>query len=153
MRLLLLTMIAVLLLLEPALAEVVSGKATTAGPGALDVGGKTIRLDDIRMPGKAAKCSEWRGQKQVPFSCGDHAEAALASLIADRTVVCAAEDGTGTCYVDGRDIAERLVTEGWASACGQTARYVSLETTARQARQGMWTGNFTLDTTCPSAQP
>ena len=140
------------ILAGPAMAEtLVSGSATVIAPGQLMVGGKAVQLDDVRMPGPKATCSEWRGQRQVAFACNEHAEAFLKSLIAGRDVSCVARDGgIGTCYADGKDLAATLVTAGWASGCGQTTRYVDLEVAARNARHGMWAGNFTLDTQCPA---
>jgi|GEM_PF-3164384 len=134
---------------RPAMAEVVTGNATVSGPAELSLEGRTIRLDDVRMPGAETKCAEWRGQTQVPFNCHEHAEAALASLVSDRPISCVVNSGIGTCYAEGQDIAELLVSRGWATSCGQTNRYVGLEEAARNARQGMWTGNFSLDTQCP----
>jgi len=136
----------------PALAEVVTGEATVSGPGQLTLDGRTIRLDDIRMPGEGTTCAEWRGPKQVAFDCHEHAEAALSSLVAGEQVSCVIQEGIGTCYARGRDIAELLVSAGWASSCGRTNRYVGLEEAARTARRGMWTGNFSLDTQCPAAR-
>jgi endonuclease YncB( thermonuclease family) len=136
----------------PALAEVVTGVATVSGPAQLALDGRTIHLDDIRMPGEGTKCAEWRGPKQVAFNCHEHARAALTSLVAGEQVSCVVEQGIGTCYARGRDIAELLVSAGWASSCGRTNRYVGLEEAARTARQGMWTGNFSLDTECPAAR-
>lgn len=133
-------------------AEVITGEATVSGPAQLTLDGQTIRLDDIRMPGDGTTCAEWRGPKQMPFNCHEHARAALTSLVAGEDVSCVVEQGVGTCYARGRDIAELLVTAGWASSCGRTNRYVGLEEAARNARQGMWTGNFSLDTECPAAR-
>jgi endonuclease YncB( thermonuclease family) len=137
---------------EPVLAAVVTGEATVSGPAQLSLDGQTIRLDDIRMPGKGTTCAEWRGAKQVTFNCHEYARAALTSVVAGEQVSCVVEQGIGTCYARGQDIAELLVSAGWASACGHTNRYVGLEEAARNARRGMWTGNFSLDTQCPAAR-
>lgn len=146
--------VTVLTLAGPAWADnIASGSASVIGPAQLMVGGKAVRLDDVRMPGPKATCSEWRGPRQVTFDCHLHAEAFMKSLVAGREVSCVVgEGGIGTCYADGKDLAAAAVAAGWATSCGQTSRYTDLNVGARNAQHGMWAGNFTLDTQCPAAR-
>lgn len=130
-------------------ATLVSGSAAVIGPGVLRVNGQDLRLFDIRVPGAAAKCAEWQGQKQVGYACDLRARAFLESLVADEAVACVSEDkGVATCYADGRDLAESLVAAGWAESCGRGNRYVAEEEAARKAGRGLWAGQFSLDRQC-----
>lgn len=134
-------------------AELVTGAAAVTGPARLNIGGTTVRLADIRMPGPEATCVAWQGRRQAGYSCHLHARAVLESLVADRTVACVPQtEKLATCYVDGRDIAETVIELGWGRACGRTSRYVDMEEAARNASRGLWAGQFSLTEPCPESR-
>lgn len=131
-------------------AELMTGAADVTKDGHIAVGGQTVRLYDITLPTADTACSEWSGRQDRRYPCHLHARAALKSLIGSDTVTCVPRRGQrATCYVRGHDIAEVLVSNGWAVSCGQSGRYLLGQESARKSRKGMWAGNFDLMGLCP----
>lgn len=150
-RLALAALLSVLLSSAAAAADVRSGAAKAVSGDTLEIGGQTVELHGIDAPELDAKCIEWRGTRQVNFPCGLHAKAYLMSLVAGEEVACVAAEQSGgraICYARGIDLAEALVSAGWALACDYANRYISVGNDARTAKIGMWSGNFTLPNRC-----
>jgi len=152
-RLFCLAVLPVLLFMSDARADdYISGHASAVDGGHVAIGGKTYALYGIDAPALSGTCAEWQGTRQMSYACGEHAKAFLASIAAARDFVCVtAGDGGGqlTCYADGRDVAETMVQSGWAVACDYASRYIQQATTAREARVGLWAGNFNTMGQCP----
>ncbi len=134
-----------------AAGDTVEGPARATDGDTVVVGGRTVDLFGVVAPALDQDCLEWRGRRQTRYPCGRHALALLASLVAGRTVVCVMTERPvgngreGTCYTDGRDLAETLVTAGWAVARAErTNRYVATQERARAAKRGLWAGSFAL---------
>ncbi|PWV64836.1 thermonuclease family protein [Plasticicumulans acidivorans] len=124
-------------------------QAAPPGPddttGTLIYEGERVRLFATISPRLDQRCEEWRGSQPIAYACGQHARAFLQSLVAGGVPVCVRESvpGTATCYIDGRDIGEELVSAGWALARrDESSRYASQQDHARELGRGLWRGHF-----------
>lgn len=119
--------------------------------GTIDIAGVTYRLDGIDAPAVDQTCIDEHADS---FACGVAARDRLSKMIADRNVTCEdlGPDATfkprraGLCTLDGdKDSLNRqLVRLGYAVSAEPSAkgRFKADETTARDARQGLWSGCF-----------
>ena len=131
----------------PAPPPVLAGQAAAVTGDSLRITGVTVILDGIETPEPGQSCMR-SGRR---WRCGAAARNALAREIRGRRVVC---DVTGTvprsngppaararCSVNGVDVAANLVRAGSVFASeGFFARYGSLESQARSAKAGLWSG-------------
>jgi endonuclease YncB( thermonuclease family) len=84
--------------------------------------------------------------KGRPYRCGETARSALRDLIGGRPLECrnSGRDRYGrtlaTCFVAGRNINARLVSDGWAVSYGSEYRFE--ESQARAGGLGLWAGAF-----------
>jgi endonuclease YncB( thermonuclease family) len=128
-----------------------------AGPGgahgiyvhAIEVDGKSFRLDGIDTPERDQSCLNEDGEE---FACGTTAAEELDKFVAGRSVKC--EDiradpaypkrRIGECSVAGIDLGHWLVGQGWALNLQPTAkgRFTIDEEDARAAHSGLWKGCF-----------
>ncbi len=131
------------------LAAAPSGRADSAGQASV-IDGDTLQIDDrvvnlssIDAPELGQRCmkeaKEWR--------CGLEAALALRKLTAFGTVSCTSEDKgavvTGICQIEGKDLGEVLLGQGYAVALeGALPNYRSAETAAKAAKLGLWRGVF-----------
>jgi endonuclease YncB( thermonuclease family) len=76
---------------------------------------------------------------------------ALADRIGERTVRCQERDRdrygrtVAVCYVAGEDVDRWMVEQGWAVAFRKySLDYVDAENDAREARRGIWQGEFEM---------
>ena len=135
----------VLALAAPALADI-SGSPRVIDGRTLEVAGQRIRLFGIDAPELDQVCRH--GGRD--YQCGRVARAALWDLVAGLDVRCAAETEeptagsiAATCTAGGFSLNESMVHGGWALADrGATDRYVATETDPRDARRGLWKGEF-----------
>jgi endonuclease YncB( thermonuclease family) len=112
----------------------------------LEVGGQRIRLFGIAAPAVDQICQH--GGRD--YACGKVARAALWDLVAGLEVSCTSEaapesDGRipASCTAGEVSLNESMVRSGWAFADRRaTDRYVTTETGAKEARRGLWKGNF-----------
>lgn len=107
-------------------------------------GGTVFELEGVVTPSLDQLCDTTDGRR---WYCGRAAAAMLLEYVKERVVECKAErtkkDGTtvGTCRVEGVNLSDRMVAEGWALADRTTGiDFVAAETQARQARKGLWQG-------------
>jgi endonuclease YncB( thermonuclease family) len=138
---------AILLLLgAPAVAEL-AGSPQIIDGDTLEVAGQRIRLFGIDAPEPDQVCRH--GGRD--YQCGRVARAALWDLVAGLDVSCAPEaeaptqDGgiAATCIAGDFTLNEEMVYSGWALADRRaTDRYVATETNAKNARRGLWKGEF-----------
>ena len=105
-----------------------------------------VRLHGIDAPELFQSCRDRFGRR---YPCGQAARRHLANIIGGRRVSCrrVTTDRYGRmvaiCRVNGRDIGQRMVRDGWAVAYVRYSRhYVSDERAARMARRGLWQGRF-----------
>jgi endonuclease YncB( thermonuclease family) len=125
------------------------------GPGALLSGpiriidgdslvldGREVRLVGIDAPEGRQACTqggrEWR--------CGEASRAALQRLVGSDAVECRSVErdqhgrDLARCTAGGRDLNRSMVAEGFAVAFGSD--YRREEAAAREARRGLWAGEF-----------
>ena len=105
-----------------------------------------IRLQGIDAPETDQICLDESGAR---WTCGIEARNRLAAHIGSREVRCRLDDvdrygrSLARCTVDGQDLNEWMVREGWALAYVQYSRsYVEMESDARANRRGLWRGAF-----------
>ncbi|WP_144182937.1 thermonuclease family protein [Elioraea rosea] len=115
----------------------------------LRLGDVTVRMLGLDAPERGQPCQRADG---TTFDCGEAAARQMASLVQRRGVRCdvAGRDrygrALGICHAEGIDLAEAMVSSGWAIALddgrrGQ-ARYGVAEAQARSQRHGLWAGRF-----------
>jgi endonuclease YncB( thermonuclease family) len=119
----------------------VAGIAQVIDGDSMRVGGRELRLKGIDAPEGRQTCE--RGGET--WRCGEAAAEALRRMTRGARVNCAIEEidrferGLATCRVDGRDLNEAMVRDGFALAYG---RYESEESAARAAKRGLWASKF-----------
>ena len=123
----------------------VSGRARVVDGDTLDVGAVRARFHGVDAPESRQSCVA--GGRR--WACGERATRALAGRIGGRTVACEERDRdrygrTVAVFRDGgEDVNAWMVSQGWALAYRRYSRdYVGEETAARDARRGVWRGDF-----------
>lgn len=126
---------------------VLAGTATVIDGDTLEVRGQRIRLHAVDAPESRQTCR--RGAEV--WRCGQAAALALSDRIGRRPVRCEQTDIdryrriVARCSVGGEDLGAWLVGQGLAIAYRRYGRdYVEAETDAREARRGMWAGDFEM---------
>lgn len=138
-------------LAHPAAAETVTGVPLVVDGDSLRFPGTEVRLQGIDAPEWDQTCNR-AGQ---PYRCGLDARDALRALINGRPVTCAGvlqPDGTerdsygrllGKCRAGDVDLNAAMVESGHALAFRRySVELVPQEGRAREARRGMWAGEF-----------
>jgi endonuclease YncB( thermonuclease family) len=127
-------------------SQTIVGRASVIDGDTIDIRGRRIRLNAIDAPEASQQCFRPDG---VRWPCGRRASFALADYIGTANVSCVKldEDRWGRaiarCSLRGRDLQEWMVSQGWALAFTRYSRiYTRNEQSAKQARNGMWTGTF-----------
>lgn len=141
----LLTVVALLFLMSGSAVADVIGKPRVIDGDTIEIGGERIRLYGIDAPEPNQKCTadgrEW--------ACGQEAIFALAFEMAEHWVTCTGDDRDtdgqliAVCTLGPYDLNARIVRGGWALALRrQSMDYVDAENEAREARRGLWKGEF-----------
>jgi endonuclease YncB( thermonuclease family) len=128
--------------------EDIAGIARVADGDTLTIGKTKIRLAGIDAPEIDQECQA-EGQA---YRCGKRAAIALDELLRSRTghtVHCrrAGQDRyqrvLARCLVDDVDVNGWMVEQGWAVSYRRFSdEYVGQENRAREARRGIWAGQF-----------
>ena len=136
----------VLVILTVAAWADITGKPDIIDGDTIKIAGQRIRLHGIDAPESKQSCTvngeEWR--------CGQEATWALARIIENHWVMCREKDIDrykriiAICYLDdGTDLNALMVSQGWALAYRRYSMdYVDEEEAARDARVGIWRGEF-----------
>ncbi len=125
---------------EPEPVEV-SGIARVIDGDSLRVSGVEIRLLGIDAPESGQSCM--RGGASWP--CGADSARKLGNRVRGRIVACKGYERDvhdrllAICRVRGEEINSWLVAQGWALSYHD---YPGAERTARDAKQGIWSGTF-----------
>ncbi len=121
--------------------EDVAGRAQVIDGDSLRVGGREIRLDGIDAPEGPQMC-EREGKS---WACGREAQRLLNRLASRGTVECKGLDVDkhdrllALCRQGDYDLNREMVLQGFAVSYG---RFRAEERNARDARRGMWAGEF-----------
>ena len=124
----------------------IDGRPRVIDGDSLVIGTSRIRLFGIDAPEGRQRCRDAQGRS---YACGETAKRALASLIGGGAVSCTPvgvshDRSVAVCTVNGRDLSEAQVRAGHALELRQHSRgrYNSAEREARDARRGLWAGDF-----------
>ncbi len=119
------------------------GPATVVGSDALKVNGTVFRLNGL----DAVEIHQFCFVDGQAWDCGAAATRALQTLADGVMVDCTPTSETSgnvkfaVCTVQGQDIGETMVRDGWAVA-SPSSPYVAAEQAARDASAGIWRGSF-----------
>jgi endonuclease YncB( thermonuclease family) len=134
----------------PALAPdgAIVGTASVIDADTLDIRSERIRLVGVDAPESGQKCKDANG---ALVRCGSTAANALDAWINRNPVTCISEGKDryqrilGKCSVRGQSIQDWLVRNGHAIAYREySTEFVSAEIAAREAKAGIWAGEFVM---------
>ena len=111
----------------------------------IEVAGQRVRLHGIDAPESRQTCPA----DGKPWQCGKDATAALKHMVGTNQVTCVERDRdrygrvVAVCHAGDVNLNARMVRDGWALADRRySADYVADESTAGDARTGLWRGQF-----------
>lgn len=124
------------------------GVASVIDGDTIEIHGERIRLFGIDAPESGQPCQRADGSR---WRCGQQAALALQEHIGQRPVACLQRNtdryrrAVCRCTLGAEDIGAWLVEQGWAVAYTRYSRdYLVQESSARSARRGVWSGEFTM---------
>jgi endonuclease YncB( thermonuclease family) len=120
------------------------GVARVIDGDTIDISGQRVRLEGIDAPELGQTCETALGQN---WPCGRASVMALKRLIGQKQMSCEQRGQDkyrrvlAVCFVDGRNINEAMVRDGFAWAFVKYSNeFASAELTARAAKSGVWQG-------------
>lgn len=125
-------------------SDEIIGTPTVVSGDSLEVKGHRVRLFGIDAPELGQVCM----MAGKTYDCGRIAATALMDLTAGIAVRCLPKQRVegalvAECYADDYDLSEGMVYTGWALALpAEGRRYKGLENGAKEARRGLWGGEF-----------
>lgn len=120
----------------------VSGQVKLVDGDSFFLDGREVRLEGIDAPEGRQMCT----RDGKAWACGEAARRELARLIGGRPITCDAskldqhERMLARCKVGGVELNRAMVSSGMAVSFGRY--YNRDEDQARQARRGLWSGEF-----------
>jgi endonuclease YncB( thermonuclease family) len=154
LRLALAALFVTALSINPALADI-TGPAIVTDGDSLKIDGQRIRIHGIDAP-EAKQLCQHDGE---PWQCGKSATQALKLWIGDRQVSCEELDRdrykriVAKCLVDGQDLGEWMVFNGWAVAyLRYSYEYTRAEHFANTDKRGIWASEFEMPWSWRKAQ-
>jgi endonuclease YncB( thermonuclease family) len=131
---------------SPAGKAAIVGAASVVDADTLEIHGERIRLTGVDAPESHQKCRDAAG---AFYLCGSVSANALDLWIAGNPVTCVTagrdryDRALAECSVRGASIQDWLVSHGYAIAYRSFSKaYVPQELKAREARAGVWAGEF-----------
>lgn len=122
----------------------IAGRGHAVSGDTIRIGGRYIRLAGIEAPEISQVCRDSRNRA---WRCGQRARSALRRLMRRVHVVCRdvsrADAGRfqATCVVGNKNLAQEMVSNGYAFAQGMIFKtYADAETKARAEKAGVWQG-------------
>lgn len=145
MALIIRSILVLILLAVPVLADPISGRAQVIDGDTLAIGGQKVRLHGVDAPELDQTCTtagrEW--------PCGAFARDLLADLVGRARLSCGVQDtdrygrAVAVCMDGSRDINAALVRAGGAVAYTRYSdRYVPAERAAKAEGLGIWSGTM-----------
>ena len=132
----------------PAMDGAITGTASVIDADTLDIRSERIRLVGIDAPESGQRCKDAKG---ALVRCGSIAANSLDAWINRNPVNCIIEGrdrykrALGQCSVRGESVQDWLVRNGHAVAYRQySTEFVSAELAAREAKAGIWAGEFIM---------
>jgi endonuclease YncB( thermonuclease family) len=132
----------------PAPHGAIVGTASVIDADTLDIRSERIRLVGVDAPESGQKCKDANG---ALVRCGSTAANALDAWINRNPVTCIPEGKDryrrilGKCSVRGQSVQDWLVRNGHAIAYrAYSTEFVSTEIAAREAKAGIWAGEFVM---------
>lgn len=132
----------------PAPDGAIIGTASVIDADTLDIRSERIRLVGVDAPESGQKCKDANG---ALVRCGSTAANALDAWINRNPVTCISEGKDryqrvlGKCSVRGTSVQDWLVRNGHAVAYREySTEFVSAELAAREAKAGIWAGEFVM---------
>jgi endonuclease YncB( thermonuclease family) len=130
----------------------VIGAATVVDGDDIRIDGEQFRLNGINAVELKQRCE---ADCKI-WACGADAKRALSSYLQTRNVTCwkirryFKNRWIASCEVDGQDIGEWLVREGWAIDDAQYSKghYASAHEDAKVVKRGIWKGRFANPNQC-----
>jgi endonuclease YncB( thermonuclease family) len=108
--------------------------------------GIKVRLEAIDAPETDQVCLDEKG---IKWTCGVEARDRLTRRVGGREIACELSStdrygrSLGTCGLDGQNLNEWMVRQGWALAYIRYSRaYATAEADARDGLRGLWRGAF-----------
>jgi endonuclease YncB( thermonuclease family) len=123
----------------------ITGTARVLDGDSLLIGSTRVRLHGIDAPERDQDCKDANGNT---YACGRTAVRALTNAIGGSSVTCERvavdryDRDVAICTAGPIDLAERLVRDGYAIEYFSHGRYEDAEREARNARRGLWAGEF-----------
>ena len=124
----------------------ITGPATVIDASHLEVAGRRVKIYGIDAPDPDQTCEDREGKD---YPCGIEARRTLARIVQGEEVSCQPRgpnqlnETLATCSTGQTDLAQALVTTGWALADRpRTLDYEEDELKARTAKLGLWQGAF-----------
>jgi endonuclease YncB( thermonuclease family) len=140
----------------PAVAQIYLGSAQAVDGDSLNIGGSRFRLFGI----DAVELRQTCNRKEMQWQCGEEAASALRNLVDGMTVNCNQRDKdpygriVATCTVNGQDIAEQMVSMGYAVALPNlSSAYIPAEKVAKSEQIGIWASDFQLPSEYRAGEP
>jgi endonuclease YncB( thermonuclease family) len=145
LRLVLITVIAAQF--SAAFADDLIGQASIIDGDTVEIHNSRIRVFGIDAPESDQLC---RNEESELYRCGQKASNALFEYINRRPLNCVEVDRdrygriVGVCSVEGADVADWLVRNGFALDWPKYSKgaYASAQAKAQQEQRGMWAGSF-----------
>ncbi len=121
------------------------GAARVVDGDSIEIAGSKIRLYGIDAPELDQSCNDRNG---ATYACGRLAKRHLEKT-AKGSVTCESVEtdrygrDVSICYAGDTDLGAAMVSAGWARAyLSYSLRYATAEQAAREARRGLWDGDF-----------
>lgn len=122
-----------------------TGAARIVDGDSIEIGDANIRLYGIDAPELNQTCLD---RNRASYACGRLAQRHLEKT-AKGTITCESVEtdrygrDVAICFAGDTDLGAAMVSSGWARAyLSYSLRYASAEQAARNARRGLWDGDF-----------